>query len=174
MRSILIISLCILINLKTSHANDLSVGIQNQTISIENNDGGHEKFSGIPTLINFNFNQDLKIYRTMARIGYENINLTSNKNSKLDGTIIRFGGGIGYYQFYLLGLMGIGNTTIKKDGVKASYNNTSGIINLGHEYYPWKRLILRTEAQYEFVNDFSFSILFFLMIFDCVPFLIKH
>jgi hypothetical protein len=88
----------------------------------------------------------------MARIGYENINLTSNKNSKLDGTIIRFGGGIGYYQFYLLGLMGIGNTTIKKDGVKASYNNTSGIINLGHEYYPWKRLILRTEAQYEFVN----------------------
>ena len=152
MKAFLIITLGILINLKKTHANDLSIGMQNQTISIEDNLGKREKLSGIPKLINFNFNQDLKILRTMARVSYESINLTSNKNSTLDGSIIRFGGGIGFYQFYLLGLMGLGNTNIKKEGIKASYNNTSGLINLGYEYYLWKRLILRTEIQYEFVN----------------------
>jgi hypothetical protein len=135
-----------------SKSHDLSVGFQHQKILIENNLGSHEEFSGNPMLINFNFNPDRKIHRTLARISLEKINLTSSKKSKLDGSIIRFGGGIGFYQFYLLGLIGLGNAIIKKNGVEANYNNTSGLINLGPEYYLWKRLILRTELQYEFVN----------------------
>lgn len=151
-KELLTLIIFLFFNVNNSYAHDLTLAAAAQTIPLENSQNVTEKFQGTPYSVNLNINPLKKAFRSMTRLSYEKTSLKSSKGSNYNGATTRLGGGIGIYNLYFMGLIGIGQVEISKEKKSTDYKVTSGLLLTGWEYYLKSKVILRTEVQYEILS----------------------